>query len=369
MAISKKFSFALKKSAAEAASQNDRQKWGKPRAPGQDGERANGRRSPSSLPGHVFGFDAAEGPPEKPKAHALLGITDGQLEVEGGEDHSSPRVIPCRSPLPVSDYRLQIITGKRSEGDASETVQAGAGDNAVVGEREEVPKWGLQEMKRGKKEPSDFVGLRRQKCVGNDDAQVKTEPSGKSNIVQLEGSSASNVKVKSPAQGRITDEEAAASLIAEAKGEKVSSYVVPLLSRNVALAEVRQKYREEVQRSQRRQQQAGEPDKVLLQRELDLLPDAPLPSSSAYEAMPVEEFGAAMLRGMGLKTIPESAPPPKRKGYTRAGLGSEQEIDRLRERLEQQRRHEDAARKEQKVYIPLKTSSGSQLSERNEGGR
>lgn len=365
MAMSKKFSFSLKKPAAETASQKDSQ-CGKPGAPGQDGERTNGRRGVSSLPGRVFGFDASEGPPEKPKAHALLGITGGQLEVEGGEDHSSPRVIPCRNPLPLSDYRLRISTGKRSECDAPETVQADADDNAVSGEREEVAVWGLQEMKRGKKEPLDSVGPSGLRGLGNN-ADVKSEPIGKPYVFKVQDSSASNVKIELPAQGRVTEEEAAASLIAEARGEKVSSHVVPLLSRNFALAEIRQKYREEVQRSQRRPQQAGEPDKILLQRELDLLPDAPLPSSSSYEAMPVEEFGAAMLRGMGLKTIPESAPAPKRKGYTRAGLGSEREIDRLRERLEQQRRHEDAARKGQKAYIPLKADS--RPSERDGGER
>lgn len=354
----KKFSFALKKPAAEAVP-HAKDRRDQPSASGRfpSAQTTNGRTSSSPATARVLGFETSETGSEKPKAQALLSISDGHLEIEGGVAQAPPRIIPCRNPLPLSNYRVRITSGTGHEVNTTESAEAGpveATSHTVRGGDNQPPVWGLQEVKRMKKEQRDSTELNTSESNARKPI-VKTEPNGEPSRLPATHSITAQVKTESASQGRVTDEEAAASLIAEARGERTLSSVVPLLARNSVLAEIRQSYRREVERSQRGAQQAGEPDKLLLQWELALLPDAPPPSSSVYEAMPVEEFGAAMLRGMGLKSIPQASPPPKRKAYTRAGLGSEREIDRLRERLEQQRRLEDAAKKEQKTFISLKT--------------
>ncbi|OEH77654.1 uncharacterized protein LOC34617987 [Cyclospora cayetanensis] len=335
--------------------------------------KTGGNHSSPPLP-RALGFECTKAETGAPRAQALLSISEGRLEVEGGQiEEAFPRVIPCRNQLPLSDYRMRILDqSSLSIADCAEARDSTApavhtpevstnADSTAPHESHEpaAPVWGLQ-VKRVKA----FRQEKQQEAVASSPQVrgIKSEPSVEPVHPTVATAAAAEVKVKKeasiPARSRVTDEEAAASLIAEARGERSSSRVVPLLARNSVLAEVRQKYRGEVsQRGPRQKQQAGEPDKVLLQRELELLPDAPLPGSSAYEAMPVEEFGAAMLRGMGLKDIPPSEPPVKRKAYTRAGLGSEREIDRLREKLEQHRRIEEATRKGQKGFIPLKTGT------------
>ena len=359
----KKFSFSLKNPAGTVA-QGDASRHKSPTSGAIQAASKTviARASPSPTPKPVLGFETADLASEKPKAQTLLGISGGQLEVEGGEKPAAPRVIPCRNPLPLSKYREKLDAGKPSKLNTPKSAQEEESNAPRAHEADQAPVWGLQERKRVKEElpKPPFAGSTAEIKNEGVDVKVKNKPSESSG--ELSGPGAlpdlsKNVKTEpTDFNSRITDEEAAASLIAEARGERISARVVPLLARNSVLAKVRQQYRGELKRSHRQQQQQpGEPDKQLLQRELELLPDALQPGSSAYEAMPVEEFGAAMLRGMGLKSIPEAAPPPKRKAYNRAGLGSEQEINRLKERLEQQKMRELAARKEQKAFIPLKT--------------
>lgn len=366
-AAPKKFSFSFKKGAAQISPQTGDAKGVQQRVsqspPTARAGNERGGRPP--VLAHAFGFEAPGKGSEKPKGQLLLSISGGQLEVEGASVPLPPRIIPCRNPLPLSKYRFRITgTQDREEGTTqpAEAGPADSTDNAGRGEKggveSQAPAWGLQVMKRVKKDTRD--GSEPASSQSNArNAIIKTEPNRGPLSSDATNGLAGKVKTESPSQGRVTDEEVAAALIAEARGESASSRVVPLLARNAALAEIRQKYRGDLERGHRQPQQAGEPDKQLLQRELELLPDAPLPSSAAYEAMPVEEFGAAMLRGMGLTSIPSASPPPKRKAYSRAGLGSEQEVDRLRERLEQQRRHEEAAKRKQKTFISLRTDVSS----------
>ncbi|KAL8436188.1 hypothetical protein ACSSS7_001918 [Eimeria intestinalis] len=296
---------------------------------------------------------------EKPKAQKLLSISEGQLEIDGGASQIPPRVIPCRNPLPLSDYRIRI-TERDASGPAEEDPRTSSrrtqADSSDI--QSEEPVWGLQV----KKVKSDAQSEKQQRTSPSIEGNLAASTTDRS--IASAGGTARNVtamvKTEPQHKTQVTEEEAAASLIAEARGEHDSCRVVPILVRHSVLAEVRQRYRKELESGRLQQQQAGEPDKVLLQRELELLPDAPTPASSAYEAMPVEEFGAAMLRGMGLKWIRTAAAPAKRKAYTRAGLGSEREIDRLRERLEQQRRHEEAAKRGQKTFISLKAKELSE---------
>ncbi|KAL8273852.1 hypothetical protein Esti_002175 [Eimeria stiedai] len=302
----------------------------------------NGRGRPPLGVAHALGFEDAVSASEEPKAQKLLSISEGQLDVEGGIAPSPPRVIRCRNPLPLSVYRVRM-----TERDASGPAEANPRDSGRTthadsnGFQTEEPVWGLQ-VKRVKGDARSDKQQRTSLTSEGNPAANTTDRS-----IASAGSAANNVtamvKMESHHKTQVTDEEAAASLIAEIRGEHDSYRVVPILARNSVLAEIRQRYRKELESGRLQQQQAGEPDKVLLQRELEVLPDAPNPGSSAYAAMPVEEFGAAMLRGMGLKSIPTAVAPAKRKAYTRAGLGSEREIDRLRERLEQQRRHEETA--------------------------
>ncbi|KAL8455146.1 hypothetical protein Emag_000983 [Eimeria magna] len=355
---SKKVSFSLAKKAAQKS--NAKQGPQLVSESPQDTVAANGRKRLPQGVAHTLGFEDAASAFEKPRAQKLLSISEGQLEVEGGNSKDPPRVIPCRNPLPLSDYRIRIAERDASVPAEAEnsraSIKAPRGDGNDI--QAEEPVWGLQ--------------VKKLKGDAHTDKQQLTSPSSKGDSaanttdrsMALAGGSANNVtamvKTEPHHKTQITDEEAAASLIAEARGEHDSCRVVPILARNSVLAELRQSYRKELESGRLKQQQAGEPDKVLLQRELALLPDAPTPASSAYEAMPVEEFGAAMLRGMGLKSIPTAAAPAKRKAYTRAGLGSEREIDRLRERLEQRRRHEEAAKRGQKTFISLKAKEVSE---------
>lgn len=358
----KKFSFSLNKKRATEVPSEGRcaERSQSPTVdslPGSKSFKEQGQPSPTLA--RDLGFEAPETAVENRRAQILLSISDGQLEVQGGVPQPSLRIIPCRNPLTLSNYRVRLTGGRVHERDtcvSAETGQEAAArpaNDVGINSRRPADVWGLQETKQVKRETPDTSGGGLS-GHNNSNSSSQTELSGGLSSSEGIGGTMALVKAEPASQDRITDEEVAASLIAEARGERASSRVVPLLARNTALASIRQKYRVEIERCQRHPQQAGEPDKLLLQQELALLPEAPPPSSSAYEAMPVEEFGAAMLRGMGLTSIPAASPPVKRKAYTRAGLGSEREIDRLRERLEQQGRCEDAARKSQKAFIPLK---------------
>ncbi|KAL8454260.1 hypothetical protein Emed_000369 [Eimeria media] len=355
----KKISFSLGKKAAVTSDAKRGQQLAS-HSP-QNTAAAGGRGRPPQGVAHTLGFEDAALASEKPKAQKLLSISEGQLEVEGGNVKKAPRVIPCRNPLPLSDYRVRITERDASVSAEAEDSRASSRTTPADsnGIQAAEPVWGLQIKKVKTDAPSDRQQRTSPSSESNPTANT-TDPSTASAGGSANDNVTARVKTELHVKTEITDEEAAASLIAEARGEHHSGRVVPILARNSVLAELRQKYRKELESGRLQQQKAGEPDKVLLQRELELLPDAPTPASSAYEAMPVEEFGAAMLRGMGLKSIPTAAAPVKRKAYTRAGLGSEREIDRLRERLEERRRHEEAAKRGQKVFISLKAKEASE---------
>ncbi|KAL8425723.1 hypothetical protein Efla_003101 [Eimeria flavescens] len=320
----KKFSFSLNKNKAvnqdaqAGVAKRDHQAASKPHV---EAKAANGQSWPPSGLARVLGFEDAAAMSEKPKAQTLLSISEGQLEVEGGVAQAPPRVIPCRNPLPLSDYRIRITDeGKPRWVEREPQATTSTTPLESTGVQSQAPVWGLQvkrvmpEAQRNEQQPV--------RATSTNSPSSKPETLSRFFPGEAPDVGATKVKTESPSSTRVTDEEVAASLLAEARGERNSDRVVPLLARNSALADIRQKYWREVAASRGQQQQAGEPDKLLLQRELALLPDAPAPSSAAYEAMPVEEFGAAMLRGMGLKSIPSAAAPVKRKAYTRAGLGT-----------------------------------------------
>ncbi|CEM14544.1 unnamed protein product [Vitrella brassicaformis CCMP3155] len=103
--------------------------------------------------------------------------------------------------------------------------------------------------------------------------------------------------------------EAADALVKEAKGEVSAddaSLPVPILARNTHLAELRK---------------AGLSEKDQLKREMAMLPEVRLGS---YESVPIEQFGMAMLLGMGYDPKLHTTKPLelKKRAFDKAGLGA-----------------------------------------------
>lgn len=371
----KKFSFSFGKKASGGAS--------------KEGAAAGGSRgvnfssAKTAAPPRAVFEEADASTSALPKAQALLSISGGELQVEGGPEPPPAKVIPCKNPLSKSNYRVRVIEGK-----AAPSPQPNDGGLLVKSEAQSQPTengfsksdaaspatgavvYGLQEFDRGGRE-------KKAETPPAAPPTVKTEAVEKDRDATQEDSRSDERKIfpSAPRQAPrglapLTDEEVAAALIAEAQGRSPQDSgvrAVPLLARNASLAAIRQRHREEQLRrkleeeeagKRRREASAGEPDRELLRKELELLPEALPPSSLAYEAMPVEEFGLAMLRGMGftdsLSDADAEVVKRTRRPYARAGLGSEREMDRLAQEL---KRRKQAEREEEEAKavqtIPL----------------
>jgi hypothetical protein len=113
-----------------------------------------------------------------------------------------------------------------------------------------------------------------------------------------------------------SDDLLAAELLRrEALGESHDNpgYVIdgPILSRNRELANLRS---------------VGLSDKEILRRELERLPDV---TYESYDAVPIDQFGLAMLYGMGYDPSIHTtqACELKKRIYQRAGLGADKEFE------------------------------------------
>jgi len=115
--------------------------------------------------------------------------------------------------------------------------------------------------------------------------------------------------------GESEDDLAAMALLREARGEQPpeSPYVIPgpILTRNAELANLRTE---------------GLSEKEILRRELQRLPDV---TYESYEAVPIDQFGLAMLYGMGYDPSIHTtqACELKKRIYQRAGLGADKEFE------------------------------------------
>jgi len=110
------------------------------------------------------------------------------------------------------------------------------------------------------------------------------------------------------------DDVAAEALLREARGENPDNpYIVagPILARNRELMGIRTE---------------GLSDKEILRRELERLPDV---TYESYEAVPIDQFGLAMLYGMGYDPSIHTtqACELKKRIYQRAGLGADKEFE------------------------------------------
>ena len=416
----KKFSFSLKRNAAEgsAASRGGLKKELGSASVGSSSS-SRGVRTPgdpqaptsssasTSAPLHVFGFEAAEEGEEERKVQQLLSISEGQLQVAGGaaNKEEKPFIIPCKTHLPLSAYRLRVFGAsniapqhleqqqqqqQQQKQEEEEQQQQTAQEAAAT----PPPVWGLVEMKRTKERPLNSSPQTAAAAAGKTEsaaatagaAAVKTEPAEPSSssaaaVAAAVKNEPAEATADSLATGVRTDVKqesgggAAAAAAAAEGGAAAAAGPGPLLSGNSLLGVVRRKYLLEKQQQQQQQKNAtrgtynrkplntpGEPEKELLQRELQVLPDAPSASSAIYKAMPVEAFGAAMLRGMGLQApaaaaAASAAAAPKRRTYTRAGLGCEQEMERLHKQLKMQKQKEMHQQQTIKHFIPLRANA------------
>ncbi|KFG60550.1 DExH-box splicing factor-binding site protein [Toxoplasma gondii RUB] len=340
---------------------------------------------------------------------------DGEWETEGGEEEPPPLVIPCLNRLdrPPSASSVSSDTNE-PEKQGLTNKSGGAG-----GARDE------------KKEPNYLLVSKHESDVKNE-SETNTElgptPAAPSEaplsaspkpeygltapkrppVVKSEPDDSSASSSSSPSAS--LDDLAAQALIAEARGEYGSGPVgtaapiLPILSRNEKLAELRRRHKERVRQAKQRASSRSSPsgvrgrgfvafdpssgasaprlpwekdangvkeeredpdrdqafgatetsEKELLQEELNLLPDALSATSAEYSRIPVSEFGLAMLRGMGYdaekkEETTKGAAPKRKRTYNRAGLGSEEEVERLWEEREQKLREEAARDKKRKM--------------------
>lgn len=116
------------------------------------------------------------------------------------------------------------------------------------------------------------------------------------------------------------DREAAEALLKETQNEPSSQKPIePILSRNNVLLEIRKN---------------AANDTDLFRKEVELLPENQL---SQYDRVPIEQFGLAMLCGMGYDPTKHvtKATEFKRKAYNRSGLGADEQMGKIVEAAKQ----------------------------------
>ncbi|PFH31826.1 hypothetical protein BESB_023180 [Besnoitia besnoiti] len=423
-------------------------------------QRSSAGAAPAPAASNVFrgGPGFFEQNEEEPEAvQQVLSISkEGGWETEGGAKEKAPLVIPCLNLLnkpaasawtssQSSSVDSRAHTGLLWSGAAKDESSVPCSSGEAVKARQTA---------NGEKKVKEPNYLR----LAKPEERVKSEPvegadASSSSPASTEGASSASPKpefgLSCPTQSRQVkteptqsssappdpppvpaassslslDEMAAQALIAEAKSELGSpafgtaAPILPILSRNEKLAELRRRHKERLKLAKERPASASlgssssrvrgrgfvacdlssglssdriswlndargsvkeEPrdgrerqdaavsretsEKELLQEELNLLPDAPSTTSSAYSAIPVSEFGLAMLRGMGYdpekdkkrkeeeaKEQKSGTAPKRKRAYNRAGLGSEEEIERLWEEREKRLREENARDKKRKM--------------------
>ncbi|PHJ24622.1 d -box splicing factor-binding site protein [Cystoisospora suis] len=441
---------------------------------GIGGVPSSSRSLSTNTPG--AGIFDIEGEKQVPVQQVLSISKDGGWETQGGEEEKAPLVIPCLNrltkPPTVSKPTYSFASaGDQVNGSSKEKHTSEREADTVASEDDRSWRGSSftneKKLKRHEpnylkldnlKEEAELPVVKPEMHNGAETRDSKEGEHGRSSNqgessepfsqTELKGyglilqskspPSVVSVKVKSEppyssapsASSTSLDELAAQALIAEARGEattdsSISQTILPILSRNEKLAELRRKHRERLQQhhslpgssqssftegnsnnnppsrsssvrgrgsvfyvkessssvkseedSYDDRELGGERDrprpevffsreqseKELLKEELKLLPDAPSTTSSAYSTIPISEFGLAMLRGMGYDPEKQSKSflPKERKKrvYNRAGLGSEEEIEKLWVARQNKLREEAAQKKKQKMEEMVRSRRG-----------
>lgn len=123
-------------------------------------------------------------------------------------------------------------------------------------------------------------------------------------------------RVEPPAPSE-DDRQAGEMLRREATGEAAPKSVTPILSRNLSLTNIRKN---------------AASDSDCLKKHVDVLPEH---SISQYDRVAINDFGLAMLTGMGYDPAKHQsrAVNLKKKAYARSGLGADVEMGRVMEEL------------------------------------